>query len=111
MARREATTVSATQLQNGFAPEQNDALVPKTIFGFLCALQPKRFPKSLAGKVAGHYSHDFPSKILPPEDGLFFFLRKSHASYKKAGLATVSAFRTYGRTRDTLREGMNHYEP
>ena len=48
---------------------------------------------------------------MPLEDEHFFFLRKGHASYKKAGLATVSAFRTYGPAQDTLREGMNHYEP
>jgi hypothetical protein len=33
---------------------------------------------------------------MPLEGNHFFFLRKDHAFYEKAGLVTVSAFRTYG---------------
>jgi hypothetical protein len=48
---------------------------------------------------------------MPLEEALDFFLRKVHSSYKKAGLAIVSAFSAYGTARETLRQGMNYYEP
>jgi len=95
-------------LQNRFGPEQNDAVAPKPLVGFFSALQPKRLSNSLAGKAAGHFSHAFPSKIMPLEDGLIFFLRNDHASYKKAGLATVGAFRAYGTSQGYL---MRRNEP
>ena len=91
--------------------KQNDAVAPKPFVKLLCAPQAKRLLPSLARGVAGHFSPTFPTKNTPLEEEFAFFLRKVYASYEKAWLATVGAFRTYGTARESLREGMNYYEP
>jgi hypothetical protein len=91
--------------------EQNDSVAPKRFLELFCVLQAKRVSQALAGSAAGHISRTFPQKNMPLEEKFAFFLRRVYASCKKAGLATVSAFCTYGTAGDTLREGLNHYEP